>query len=89
MDFTLNRLRTIIDSNGDYHDTAESFNCKVEWDPQTKEAIFYEEMNGEFVITCLQPWDCLPDGTRADFTSENQCVEFYRRNNQHIELEGN
>lgn len=89
MDFVLNKSMVVIDSDGQSTNTIESTNCRVEFDPQSKEAHFFEERNGEYALTVVQPWDCLPDGSRTDFTSEEQCVTFYKNANQHIELEGN
>lgn len=89
MDFILRKSMVIVDSAGQSTDIVESINCRVEFNIQNKEANFFEEKNGEYVLTVVQPWDCLPDGTREDFKSVEQCIIFYKKMNQNVELEGN
>lgn len=84
MDFVLNKQVSLADSDGNLNDHIISVNCKVELNNDTGEASFYEEHAGQFVISSTQPWECLPDGTRKNFTSEAQCVEFYKRANNHV-----
>jgi len=85
MDFVLNRPVSMIDSDGNRLETYRAVNCKVNLDTNNGEAEFFEEKEGEFILVSIQPWECLPDGTRKDFTTEAQCVDFYKKSNHHVE----
>lgn len=85
MDFVLNRPVLIKDSDGNLSESYEPINCKVTLDTNTGEAEFFEEKDGEFFLSSTQPWECLPDGTRKDFTTELQCVNYYKTSNHHID----
>ena len=86
MDFILNRPIFMRDSDGNQHDSYVPVNCKVTLDNDTGEAYFYEEKGEDFVLVSTQPWECLPDGTRKDFNTESQCVDFYKRSNHHVDV---
>lgn len=86
MDFVLNRPVFMKDSDGNQYESYSAINCKVTLDTDNGEAEFFEERDGEFVSVSIQPWECLPDGTRKDFTTETQCVDFYKRSNHHVDV---
>ena len=84
MDFVLNRQEYVTDSDGIAQLVALPVNCRVSLDEATGHASFFEEMDDVMVLMSVQEWECLPNGTRADFTSEQQCVDFYLSANNHI-----
>lgn len=85
MNFVLNKPTVFLDSDGVFHETHTEIQCKVVLDTEKGEATFYEQKDGEFVVTSVQDRCCHADGTVSSFTSETECVDFYKRSNMHVE----
>ncbi len=74
------------DSDGNQYESYAAINCSVTLNSNTGVAEYYEERDGDFVLVSTQPWECLPDGTRKDFNTETQCVDFYKISNHHVDV---
>jgi hypothetical protein len=74
MDFTIDRDTT--DENGDPITVTENYSASLEGGVATVNHI----VDGEAQPAVTQPWNPLPDGSRADWNDVNEVVTWYKEN---------